>query len=65
MRAAFDLTVGCEDMEDVIEEYVCHESVEEEKLLHVRQRFVKIPCPCQPYIELFPDYIRVLHRRLQ
>lgn len=53
------------EMEDLEERRVFHETVEKERHLHVRKSFGRLPCPCQPKIEMYQDYVHVIHRRVQ
>jgi len=66
-KAALDVVYlqDWDEMEDRPDEAICHNFPEGERSLHVRQRFVLLPCPCEPYIEFFPDFVRVCHRRVQ
>ncbi len=53
------------EMEDREDLCVFHETIEKERHLHVRKSFVRLPCPCQPEIEVYEGCVRVIHRRLQ
>ena len=53
------------EMNDFIDGEIVHETFVEDKPLHIRNNFLLLPCPCQPKIELYQGYVRVIHRRLQ
>jgi len=65
MKAAFEVNVDWDDMEDCWDFDIYHVGPDEEKSYHICRDFIKLPCPCQPRIEIHSDYIRVCHRRMQ